>query len=172
MTARTIALIGPMGAGKTSVGRRIARHLGLPFTDTDAVVVAEHGPIPDLFARLGEGAFRTVERAIVARALATGGVVALGGGAVLDPATRADLADCTVVLLIVSEEAVAERIAGGGRPLLPAGLESWRAIARDREAVYAELADLVADTSSRPMTTIAEELATRLGARQQERAST
>lgn len=172
MTVRTIAMIGPMGSGKTSIGRRIARSLGLPFTDTDAVIAEEHGPIPDLFARLGESGFRTVERAIVARALAAGGVVAVGGGAVLDAATRADLADCTVVLLTVSEEAVGERIASGGRPLLTDGLDSWRTIAREREPLYAALADLVADTSRRPMTTIAEELAARLAAPRQDRVAT
>jgi shikimate kinase len=120
VTARTIALIGPMGAGKTSVGRRLAKHLDRRFVDTDAVIVAEHGAIAHLFSTVGEGAFRGIERDVVQRELRTGGVVALGGGAVLDPTTRAALADCTVVLLTVSEQAVEERIAGGKRPLLTA----------------------------------------------------
>jgi shikimate kinase len=162
VTARTVALIGPMGAGKTSIGRRLAKHLARRFVDTDAVISAEHGAIPDLFATLGEGGFRAIERDVVQRELRTGGVVALGGGAVLDPTTRAVLADCTVVLLTVSEEAVEARLADGRRPLLTDGLASWRRIAAEREPLYRELADVAVDTSRRPMTTIAAELAARL----------
>ena len=162
MTARTIALIGPMGAGKTSVGRRLAKRLGRRFIDTDAAIATERGPIPHLFATVGEGAFREIERAIVQRELREGGVVARGGGAVLDPATREALAACTVVLLTVSEDAVVARIAEGRRPLLTDGIASWRRIAAERAPVYAELADVTVDTSRRPMTTIAAELAAQL----------
>jgi shikimate kinase len=159
VTARTIALIGPMGAGKTSVGRRLAKHLDRRFVDTDVVIAAEHGDIPHLFATVGEGAFRVIERDVVQRELRSGGVVALGGGAVLDESTRAALADCTVVLLTVSEDAVGARLAGGKRPLLTEGIASWRAIAAAREPLYRALADVTVDTSRRPMTTIAAELA-------------
>ncbi|WP_375388893.1 shikimate kinase [uncultured Amnibacterium sp.] len=151
-----------MGAGKTSVGRRLAKHLDRRFVDTDAVIAAAHGPVPALFATVGEEAFREIERAVVQRELTTGGVVALGGGAVLDAATRAALVDCTVVLLTVSEDAVAERIAAGGRPLLTDGIASWRRIAAERAPIYAGLADVTVDTSRRPMTTIAAELAAQL----------
>lgn len=164
MTGPTIALIGPMGAGKSSIGKRVAKHLDRRFTDTDQVIAAEHGPIPQLFAARGEGAFRAIERRVVRRELAGGGVVALGGGAVLDPDTRQELAACTVVLLTVSEEAVHERLAGGRRPLLTDGIASWRRIAEERAPLYAQLADVVVDTSRRPMTTIAAELADRLRA--------
>jgi len=179
VTAATVALIGPMGAGKTSVGRRLARHLDRRFIDTDSVIAAEHGAIPDLFATVGEGAFRAIEREVVQRELRTGAVVALGGGAVLDESTRAALADCTVVLLTVSEQAVADRLAGGRRPLLTEGIASWRRIAAERDPVYRALADVTVDTSRRPMTTIAAELAEQLQAspaspraRQQEESST
>lgn len=162
MTPATIALIGPMGAGKSSIGRRVARGLGRRFADTDALIAAEHAPVPQLFADLGEAGFRRVERAVVHRELAAGGVVALGGGAVLDPATRGELAGCTVVLLTVSEEAVAQRIEGERRPLLTDGLASWRRIAAERAALYAALADVVVDTSRLPMTSIADDLTARL----------
>lgn len=162
MTARTIALIGPMGAGKTSVGRRLAKHLDRRFVDTDAVIAAEHGAIPHLFATVGEGAFRGIERDVVQRELRSGAVVALGGGAVLDESTRAALRDTTVVLLTVSEDAVAARLAGGTRPLLTDGIASWRRIAAEREPIYRELADVTVDTSRRPMTSIAAELAEQL----------
>ena len=68
MSARAIVLIGPMGAGKTSVGRRVARALEVPFADTDKIVARDHGPIPDLFERHGEEHFRALERDAVAEA--------------------------------------------------------------------------------------------------------
>lgn len=175
MTARTIALIGPMGAGKTSVGRRLAKHLERRFVDTDAVIAGEHGPIPQLFSTLGEPGFRAIERDVVQRELRSGAVVALGGGAVLDGTTREALAACTVVLLTVSEDAVVARLAGGRRPLLTAGIASWRSIAAERDPIYRALADVTVDTSRRPMTRIAAELADQLhavGAPQQEEPST
>jgi shikimate kinase len=162
VSGRAVALIGPMGAGKTSIGRRLAKHLGLRFVDTDAVIATEHGAIPHLFTTVGEGGFRAIERDVVQRELRTGGVVALGGGAVLDPTTRTALGACTVVLLTVSEDAVEERLAGGKRPLLTEGIASWRRIAAERDPIYRELADVTVDTSRRPMTTIAAELAERL----------
>ena len=161
----TIALIGPMGAGKTSIGRRVARRLGVRFTDTDAVVVREHGPIADLFASAGEPGFRALERDAVAAALEAGGVVSLGGGAVLDPATRADLGRCTVVLLTVSERAVSDRLRGARRPLLADDPGAWQRILTERLPLYEALADVRSDTSHRPMTGVATELADLLAAR-------
>ncbi len=150
----TTVFVGPMAAGKTSVGRRVARALEVPFVDTDKRIAAEHGPIPALFAEHGEKHFRELERAAVAAALAEGGAVSLGGGAVTDAATRALLAEHPVVYLTVSPEAVARRIGGGGRPLL-AGEDPVAA----RRGWYEEVADLTVDTSRRPMRTIAEEIA-------------
>ena len=156
-----IVLIGPMGAGKSSVGRRVARELGKTFTDTDKIVVREHGPIPELFERLGEARFRAIERAAVSEALADGGVVALGGGAVMDAGTRADLAHHRVVLLTVSPHVVAGRIRGGGnRPLLADGdpLVRWRRIFAERRDLYEEVADVVFDTSSGPLAAVVAEI--------------
>jgi len=162
VTGRTIAVIGPMGAGKSSVGRKLAKRLGLPFVDTDQRIVARHGSIADLFAERGEAAFRTLEREVVVEALGEDGVVALGGGAVLDAATREDLARCHVVLLTVDEAAVADRLTSGSRPLLVDGLDSWRRIAAERDVVYRGVADLVVDTSRRPMAHVVEEIAAAL----------
>ncbi|MGN6743502.1 MAG: shikimate kinase [Amnibacterium sp.] len=153
-----------MGAGKSSIGRKLAKRLRVPFADTDQRIVARHGVIADLFAEHGEPGFRALERAVVAEALQEGGVVALGGGAVLDPATQQDLRRCTVVLLTVDEDAVAARLEGGKRPLLVDGLASWRRIAAERAPLYADLADLVVDTSRRPVAHLVEELAARLEA--------
>lgn len=154
----TIVLIGPPGAGKTRVGKRLAKHLGVDFTDTDAVITAEHGPIAEIFAQSGEARFRALERAAVARSLGSGGVVSLGGGAVLDPRTQADLARATVILLTITADAVTSRIGNGKRPLI-SDLDSWRALAAQRAPLYASLADYTADTSHRPLSRITEEIA-------------
>ncbi len=154
----TVVLIGPPAAGKTRLGKRLAKRLGLAFIDTDARVVADHGPIADIFAEHGEPHFRALERAEVAAALQEGGVVSLGGGAVLDLDTRADLAGLRVVLLTVQPEAIAQRITGGKRPLVT-DIESWKRLVAERAELYASLADYTADTSSRPIETIVEEIA-------------
>lgn len=154
---RTIVFIGPMGAGKTSIGRRVARGLHVPFLDTDRVVVRDHGPIPAIFAEHGEPHFRTLERDAVAEALATGGVVSLGGGAVLDPDTRAALAAHRVVYLTVSPETVASRIRDANRPLVAGDdpVAAWQRIYAERRPLYEEVADVTFDTSSGPITRVA-----------------
>ncbi|WP_323749758.1 shikimate kinase [Curtobacterium sp. VKM Ac-1376] len=160
-TDAPVVVIGPMGAGKSSVGKRVAKALGLPFTDTDRVIVREHGPIPGIFAGRGEPAFRALEAEAVRAALTTGGVIAVGGGAVTHPDTRQALAGARIVLLTVSPEAVADRIAGSDRPLLAnGGIDAWRTIADERAATYAELAHLVVDTSRRPMSRVVDEVVT------------
>ena len=155
-----IVLIGPMGAGKTSVGRRVAKTLGRPFFDTDIAIVREHGPIPELFAQQGEAHFRALERAAVREGLATGGVVSLGGGAVLDADTRADLAEHRVVLLTVAPRVVAGRVRESARPLLQGEdpMARWTEIYEQRRPVYEELADLTIDTSSGPLQLVVDEI--------------
>ena len=114
-----IVFIGPSGAGKSRLGKRVARLLDVPYADTDKMIVADHGPIPDIFRQHGEPHFRDLERQAVVRGLTGDGVLSLGGGAILDPATQADLDDHTVVFLTITPEAVAERIAGDtDRPLV------------------------------------------------------
>lgn len=154
-----VVLGGPMGAGKTRVGKRVARILGSGFADTDKLIVAEHGPIAGIFAEHGEPYFRRLERAAVARALAGDGVVSLGGGAVLDPDTRADLAVQRVVFLTVSPRAVEGRLGEGKRPLIRNGIADWMRILDERRHLYEEVADLTVDTSHRPYDRIAEEVA-------------
>lgn len=79
-----------MAAGKSTIGKRLARELGLPFVDTDAEIVAGHGPLEDIFAREGEGSFRVYERNVVAAALlGEPKVISLGGGAITHAPTRA-----------------------------------------------------------------------------------
>ena len=155
-----VALIGPMAAGKSSVGRRLAKILSRDFVDTDRRVTAEHGPIPAIFEEQGEAVFRQLEHEQVAKSLLPGHIVALGGGAVLNEATRALLAEATVVLVTVTESAVAARIDNDRRPLIAeGGVSAWRRIAADREPIYRQLAHVEADTSRRPIAHIAEEVA-------------
>lgn len=154
-----IVIIGPMGAGKSSVGKRVAKALGVPFTDTDRAIVRAHGPIPAIFADRGEPEFRALEAEAVRDAMATGGVIAVGGGAVTHADTRAAIAGASVVLLTVSPEAVADRIAGSDRPLLAnGGIDAWQTILDERAAMYAELAHIVVDTSRRPMSHVVDEI--------------
>ena len=101
-----LVLIGAPGAGKTRLGKRIARLLDVPFIDTDKRIVAEHGAIAEIFARHGEPRFRAIEREQVARALTERAVVALGGGAVLDTSTRSELEWHRVAQLSVSAEEI------------------------------------------------------------------
>lgn len=150
-----LVLVGPMGAGKTSIGRRVAKALGLPFRDTDSEIVKEHGPIPEIFERRGEPAFRAIEHETVLRVIAEGGVVALGGGAPMHPGTRAELNGTPVVLLTVAEHVIAGRIRGQKRPLLNREdldpVAEWTRIRDERMPVYESVSSVVFDTSSGPM---------------------
>jgi len=158
----TLVLVGPMGAGKTSVGRQVAKRLGVGFIDTDKRIAAEHGPIPSVFEKFGESHFRALEQAAVATALSEGGVISLGGGAVSSAETRELLRQYPVVFLAVTADAVADRIRSGGRPLLAGDadpLQRWNQIYEQRRGWYEEVADAIFDTSRRPMQRIAEEIA-------------
>ncbi|HEU0257049.1 MAG TPA: shikimate kinase [Microbacteriaceae bacterium] len=154
----TVVVIGPPAAGKTSVGRELAARLGVRFVDTDDVIVSQHGPIPQIFASRGEPWFRRVERAAVARSLAAGGVVSLGGGAPLDAETAGLLADHRVILLTVDVPSAAARIGGGGRPLV-GDIDSWRDLVERRMPAYRALAKRTIDTSGRAVDELADELA-------------
>jgi len=152
---RSIVLVGLMGAGKSSVGRRVASRLGLPFFDADAEIEAAAGcSISDLFARYGEPAFRTGERRVMCRLLdGPRAVIATGGGAFIDPETRALIAERgTSIWLRADLEVLYKRVIGRDhRPLLKAG--DPRAILTDlmekRHPIYAE-ADLVVESLDQP----------------------
>jgi shikimate kinase len=122
-----VVLCGFMATGKTTVGRLLADRLGVEFTDADEVIAARFGmPVGDIFAAHGEAAFRAAERDVCRELAERGGVVAVGGGAVVDPADRAALARRgTLVCLEADEATLAGRLAGAtGRPLAERG--GWR----------------------------------------------
>ncbi|WP_345750207.1 shikimate kinase [Microbacterium rhizophilus] len=151
---RALVLVGPMGAGKSSIGRRLARALGARFRDTDSEIVKAHGPITQIFADHGEPRFRELEHEAVLAALGRGGVVALGGGAVTHAGTREALRAHHVILLTVEERVVAGRIRSQKRPLLNTGedpLDTWIRIRDAREPLYREVADVAFDTSHGPL---------------------
>ncbi len=146
---RHIALIGPMGAGKSSIGRYLAKVLERPFVDLDRCIEDQAGAsIPWVFEKEGEPRFRQREReALLAALQGDGHVIACGGGIVLDPDNRTALRDhAFVVLLLVSVEEQLQRLARDrSRPLLHtddrrARLES---LASHRDPLYAETADLI-----------------------------
>lgn len=138
-------LVGPPGSGKSTVGILLADHLGVPFADSDALIEARAGKaISDIFLTDGEPAFRALEREVVAGALAEdGGVLALGGGAVMAQETRALLAGHPVVFLTVGLAAGVRRAGlSTARPLL-AGVNpraTYSSLLSERVPVYRSLA--------------------------------
>ncbi|SNV21474.1 shikimate kinase [Dermatophilus congolensis] len=148
-----IVLTGPPGAGKSTVGRLLAARLGVDFADTDVLVTQRAGKdIADIFVDDGEAAFRAVEREVVADALAhRRGVLALGGGAVLDPVSQVLLRDRCVVFLDVSLRYAGRRTGfDQGRPLLalnPRG--QWLALMEQRRPIYVDVATARVDTDGK-----------------------
>jgi shikimate kinase len=144
-----------MGAGKSTVGRKLASRLGRRFVDADAEIERAAGrSVPEIFASEGEASFRNRELSAVQGLLGSGAVVALGGGAVTQSSIRQAIAGSgTVIYLRAAPETLLERVGdAGSRPLL-AGLGPQERLLRlqellaDREAAYAE-ADLCIDTDS------------------------
>ena len=157
-TTPRVVLIGPPASGKTKVGKRVARLLGVPHIDTDRIVVESHGPLPELFRTLGEEQFRLLERAAVIQALASDAVVSLGGGAVATPATAEDLAHHTVIGLSITPDAVSHRLGNDKRPLLTNGLASWEALVAARQPLYDRVATRSVDVSHRSPDEVAIEI--------------
>lgn len=160
--------MGPPGAGKTTVGRVVAKRLGVPFADVDAMIVERAGkPIADIFLHDGEDAFRALERRVVAEALvATDGVLSLGGGSVLAAETRERLRGHRVVHLTVSLAAGLRRTGmSTARPLL-AGVNprsTFKALLDARLPLYREVATFEIDTSRRSANQVARAVLVEIG---------
>ena len=168
--SQAVALVGFMGAGKSSVGRALAARLELPFVDCDEVIAGEAGPILDIFADAGEAGFRAVEREVVRRLLAEACerpcVVALGGGAVLSDDVREALARLPhVVWLTAPVEDLWRRVSSAGEPGRPlaAARETFRARYEERAALYEEVADAcVVNSGDRDLADVLDEIVTLL----------
>ena len=165
--SKTIALVGLSGVGKSSVGRRLASALGMPFRDADAEVEAAAGrPIAEIFAQYGEAAFRDGERRVIARLLADAPhVLATGGGAFMHTETRRLIKDKAISIWLKADvEVLARRVSRkDNRPLLAGRdpLETLAAQARDRYPVYAE-ADIAVETGDTPHQIAVEAILTAL----------
>lgn len=149
----SLVFIGPPAAGKSRAGKRIARQLDATFADTDKLFAREHGAISEFIPREGEQEFRRLEREVVSSALREFEIVSLGGGAILNEDTQAELSsgEHDVVLLVANAKAIEERISGKTtRPLL-SGIDSWIETYNSRKDIYERLADVTIDTSFRPM---------------------
>jgi shikimate kinase len=163
LRGRSIVLVGMMGAGKSSVGRRLAGRLALPFTDADAEIEAAAGmSIPEIFAAHGEAAFRSGEQRVLSRLLHNGPqVLATGGGAFMNPATRAEIRALGVSIWLKADfEVLMRRIKRrADRPMLktddPAA--TLKRLMEERYPVYAQ-ADLTIESREVPHGTVVDEI--------------
>ncbi|MER6051076.1 shikimate kinase [Streptomyces sp. NPDC001793] len=160
MTAPVVVLVGPPGAGKSTVGALLAARLGVGYRDTDADIVVTAGkPIAEIFIEDGEGHFRELERAAVRTALdGHRGVLSLGGGAVMDDGTRKLLTGLPVVFLDVELADAVKRVGlDAPRPLLAVNpRKQWRELMERRRPLYTEVARAVIATGGRTPEDIAD----------------
>jgi shikimate kinase len=162
-----IFLIGPMGAGKTTVGRRLAQLRGLSFVDSDHEIEQRTGvDIPYIFEREGEPGFRRREHQAIEGLTARSGIVlATGGGAVLDPENRRLLAARGVVVYLQAgiDQQLARTLRSGNRPLLQQAADRravLEELMRIRDPLYREIADLVVATDRRSARAVVQDIET------------
>ncbi len=174
--AKSLAIIGMPGAGKSSVGRKLAARLALPFCDADQEIEAAAGmTIGQIFERFGEAEFRKGERRVIARLLdQPAHVLATGGGAFMDAETRALIKNRAVSIWLRADMATLVERTGrrGDRPLLMEGdrREVLEKLLKEREPFFAE-ADVVIDSDNRPAEETAERIHAALAAFAQKNAA-
>ena len=161
---KNIVLIGPMGVGKTTIGKKVAKALGKTFLDTDSIIQAKHGQIAEIFASEGEAVFRDLETEALAQALTQDAVVATGGGVVLSQANRNLLANHWVVYLSTDGKHMASRLSHGNRPLLKNGIADWRDIYEARRPLYESVANFELSTSGKTVNLCVQEIKEMIGA--------
>ncbi|MFY9330270.1 MAG: shikimate kinase [Candidatus Nanopelagicales bacterium] len=163
-TGPVVVLVGAPGAGKTTVGQRLADHWNVSFLDTDAAIESRAGKsVADIFVTDGEEAFRELEQSAVVEALENeGGVVSLGGGAILNADSRRLLADVTVVWLQVSASDAARRVGmTGARPLLLGNVRGMLVtMMEERTPLYAQVATHTVMTDDRSVDDVVNDVIT------------
>jgi shikimate kinase len=137
-----------MGVGKTTIGKKLAKRLEVPFVDTDVLITNAHGEIPEIFENQGEAIFRTYEEKALKDALTENQVVATGGGAVLSGENQRALETATVIYLSTNGLHMRARLSNGNRPLLKNGMTDWKEIYESRKPLYERLATFEIDTSA------------------------
>ena len=168
LNADNVFLVGPMGSGKSAVGRQLAARLGLSFVDSDAEIESTTGvDIPYIFEKEGEAGFRARERDVLATLTGRPGVVvATGGGAILDPETRARLRGrgCVVYLRTSVKQQLARTRRGTHRPLLRNAdpLGTLEGLMAARAPLYEETADMIVETDFRKVASVVDEIERRL----------
>lgn len=153
-----IVLIGPMGVGKTTIGKKLAKRLNLNFVDTDKEIVKIHGPIPKIFETQGEQYFRSLETDFLSKALTGQGVIATGGGVVTQEANRQLLRDHFVVYLSTTGKHISARLVIGKRPLLKNGFDDWKRIYEERKPLYKSVATKEISTSDKSLNQVIAEI--------------
>ena len=160
---KQIILIGPPGAGKSSIGKNLAKKLEQPFCDTDQLIEEQSGKsIAEIFIDSGEAQFREIEKAVVLQVLQDRtGVIALGGGSVLDEDVQAKLQKMSdVVFLDVSISNAAPRVGfNRDRPLLVGNpRQQWIALMEKRRPIYEKLAKITVSTDNKKVNEVVSEL--------------
>jgi len=157
----SVAIVGYMGSGKTTLGRLLARATGREFVDLDRTISKMAGKeIPEIFAEHGEEHFRDLEHDVLREALAgtTPCILACGGGVVVRPENRALLRDTTTVFLNEDTELLYRRTRGPGRPLRATSQEEFESRYAERLPFYREVADVEVEVDGRPPARVVEEV--------------
>src|ERR671921_2846612 len=157
----SVAIVGYMGSGKTTLGRLLARAMSLEFVDLDRAIVKRAGKgIPEIFAEHGEKHFRDLEHRALLQALdgRTPSVVACGGGTVVRPDNRTLLRGVTTIFLREDTDVLYQRTRGPGRPLRGTSREEFGLRYAERLPLYREVADIEVEVDGRPPTEVAEEV--------------
>lgn len=159
---RPIIFVGPMGAGKSTLAKKLAKQLDRKFIDTDRLIEADHGAISEIFENQGEAYFRSLEERAFSHAVQQDAIVATGGGIVLSDTNRNLMKKGLVVFLDSTKEAVIGRVNLDKRPLLKDNPDRWQEIYLERLPLYKEVSDIEVFTGTRPIRDLLDEISEKI----------